>query len=109
DIFCKQCDKEIPADARILFHGPNYGLILAYELYPRRVFMLPQEQKHMFHFCWQEEKWCAGIAADPLDRYWKWDPPLAPVSEDQFIKEHQITCVVTYDDWKVKNCIQNLR
>ena len=110
DTFCRLCVKQIPANARILYHGPNYGLILAFELYPRRVFMLPQEQKDMFHYCWRQEKWCTGMTADPLDHLWKWDPPLTAVSERQFIAEHQITCVMTFDDRNVaNNCIRNLR
>jgi hypothetical protein len=110
DVFLRRCRKEIPAGARVLYHGPNYGQLLAYEIYPSRVFMLPQEQKDMFHFAWREEKWCKGMAADPLDHFWKWDPPLTPVSEEQFIAEHQITCVVTYDDLSVaNNSIRDLR
>jgi hypothetical protein len=103
DTLCHQCTKQIPANARILYHGPNLGLILAYELYPRPVFMLPQEQKDMFHYCWRREKWCAGLTADPLDHFWKWDPPLTAVSENQFVADHQITCVVTFDEENVAN------
>jgi hypothetical protein len=93
-----------------LYHGPNEGLVLAYELYPRRVFMLPQEQRDLFEYCWYMESWCRGMAADPLDRYWKWDQPVLNISQEQFIADHQITWVVTFDSSDVShNCIQLLR
>jgi hypothetical protein len=97
DYFCEQCRTQIPQDARILYHGPNDGLVLAYKLYPRRVFMLPQEQQNMNQNCWLLEEWCQGMTADPLDAFWKWDPPLRDVSEENFIADHHITHVVTFD------------
>ncbi len=110
DFFCLACGDRIPADARILFHGGNEGLILAFELYPRRVFMLPQEQRDMFHNCWKKELWCRGMAADPLDKFWRWDPPLNTVPEDKFIEEHGITHVVMFDPLNAANCrIQAVR
>jgi hypothetical protein len=110
DYFCRACNAKIPADARILYHGGNEGLILAFELYPRRVFMLPQEQRDMFHNCWRNELWCRGMAADPLDECWEWDPAAIDVPEEQFLKEHGITHVVMFDSLSASNCrIQAVR
>lgn len=110
DYLCQECLQQIPADANILYHGPNEGLILAYELYPRSVFMLPQEQRDMFQYCWRLEEWCQGMTPDPLELYWKWDYPLQNISEEQFIADHQITYVVTFDKSHVSNTrIQMLR
>jgi hypothetical protein len=108
--FCDKCQREIPSDARILYHGPNQGLVLAYEIYPRRVFMLPSEQRTMFTDCWRNERWCRGMKPDPMLAIWKWDPPLPNVSEMQFIAEHEITYVVSFDEDNISNCcIQKLR
>jgi len=110
DNFCRRCREQIPPNARILYHGPNEGLVSAYELYPRRVFMLPAEQRDMFHECWRREKWCQGMTADPLDQYWKWDPSLPNISQPQFIADHRVTYVVTFDESDItKNSIQSLR
>jgi hypothetical protein len=110
DNFCKRCREQIPLDARILYHGPNEGLVLAYVIYPRRVFMLPGEQRDMFHECWRRESWCQGMTADPLDAYWKWDPSMPNISEEQFIADRRVTYVVTFDETDVKkNSIQALR
>jgi hypothetical protein len=110
DNFCQRCREQIPLDAQILYHGPNEGLVLAYELYPRRVFMLPGEQRDTFHDCWRRESWCQGMAVDPLDAYWKWDPSLPNISEEQFIADRRITHVVTFDESDItKNFIRALR
>ena len=110
DNFCRRCREQIPPNARVLYRGPNEGLVLAYELYPRRVFMMPQDQRDMFHECWWRESWCKGMAADPLEHYWKWDLPRYAVPQEQFISEHQITYLVTFDEFDVaKNVIQVLR
>jgi hypothetical protein len=108
--FCERCRQEIPADARILYHGPNEGLILAYELYPRRVFMLPEEQLYFFRNCWSIEPWCKGMTADPLDGYWRWDKTPPKVSPEEFIADHQISYVVTFENEHASgNSIQKLR
>ena len=43
DNFASRCRQEMPPDARILFHGAQEAWIFAYEVYPRRVFMLPSD------------------------------------------------------------------
>ncbi len=108
--FCRTCAEQIPPDARILYHGGNEGLVLAFEVYPRRVFMLPQEQFAMFHECWKNELWCRGIAADPLNEKWKWDDSPSNIDAARFIEEHNITHVVTFDPLNAANCrVQQLR
>ncbi|HTQ38083.1 MAG TPA: hypothetical protein VMJ32_03595 [Pirellulales bacterium] len=103
DHFCQQCRAQIPPNANILYHGPNDGLVMAYELYPRRLYMLPYEQRNLCEYCWCLEKWCRGMAPDPLDIVWKWDPPIPDVPEDQFVREHHITYVVNYDYFNPAN------
>ncbi len=110
DNFCQRCREAIPSNATILYRGPNQGLVLAYELYPRRIYLLPQDQHDMFHDCWCRESWCQGLAPDPLEHYWKWDQPYPSISPEKFIAEHHITHVVTFDESDIaKNLIQTLR
>jgi hypothetical protein len=104
DRLCADCRRVIPPDARVLYHGPTEGLVLAYEIYPRRVFMLPHEQRDLFHNGWCTDLWCRDMAVDPLDQCWKWDPPLREIPPPQFISEHGITYVVTYDNSDPDNC-----
>ena len=85
DRFSDDCCHLIPINARVLYHGPTEGLELAYELYPRRVFMLPREQRDLFHNGWYTDLWCRGISPDPLDDCWKWDPLLPEIPEQEFI------------------------
>jgi hypothetical protein len=110
DNFCRRCREEIPSDARIFYRGPNEGLVLAYELYPRRIYLLPQDQHDMFHDCWCRESWCQGMAPDPLEHYWKWDEPCPNTSPEKFVADHHITYLVTFDEFDVaKSLIQTLR
>jgi hypothetical protein len=110
DNFCRRCREEIPSDAKILYRGPNEGLVLAYELYPRRMYLLPQDQHDMFYNCWCRETWCQNMAPDPLEHYWKWDQPCTSISPEKFIADHQITYLVTFDNTDIsKNLIQALR
>ena len=93
-----------------MYRGPTEGLVLAYELYPRRVFMLPSEQRALFHNGWQTDLWCRGMAPDPLEDCWEWDPPLPELTAEQFIAQHGITHIVVYDNTEEANCtIQALR
>jgi hypothetical protein len=41
--FFEQCGRELPADARVLYVGRAEGQLLAYHLYPRPVFMHPDD------------------------------------------------------------------
>jgi hypothetical protein len=110
DFFCQICLDKIPEDARILYCGGNEGLIMAFELYPRCVFMLPQEQREMFHDCWRNEIWCRGMAADPLDECWRWDPPTPSIDQAQFMQEHGITHIIRFDPLNASSCqIQDVR
>jgi hypothetical protein len=110
DRFCDECRQLIPPDAAVLYRGPTEGLVMTYELYPRKVFMLPSEQRALFHDGWCTDLWCRGMAPDPLDDYWKWDPLLPDMTEQEFIERHGITHVVTYDNTENTNCtIQSLQ
>jgi hypothetical protein len=74
----------LPNDARILYHGGSECMILAYEMYPCRVFMLPDEQAAT---C---EDWMFA-AEKKLPIHWPQSlvPPRA--DREQFLREHRIT------------------
>ncbi len=79
-----QAIEPLPADARILYHGGPECMILAYELYPRRVFLLPEEQVRL---C---EEWVFGREAQPSIR-WPASLDVPSVDKEQFLREHRIT------------------
>ncbi len=93
----------MPADARILFHGQTAGLRLAYEVYPRQVFMLPQELRTLAA-SWHVQPQLADLPVDRKTAYWEERLPDASIDERQFIAEHRINYVVTFDEYDLAKC-----
>jgi hypothetical protein len=79
-----QTMEPLPADARILYHGGYECMILAYELYPRRVFLLPDEQAQI---C---EDWMFGSEKESSIR-WPARFAIPTIDLGQFLREHRIT------------------
>jgi len=102
EYFATNCCQLLPRDARILLHARNEGLLLAYELYPRRVFMLPSESCE-FPINWRYQPWHKDMEDDPVESYWRSD---IDGHEDRavFIREHGITHEVFFDADEAMNC-----
>jgi hypothetical protein len=94
---------ELPADARILFHGQTAGLRFAYEVYPRQVFMLPQEMNALAA-SWHVQPQLANLPGDEKPAYWNERRAQVSIDERQFIAEHQINYVVTFDEYDLDRC-----
>src|SRR5205085_7961620 len=84
--FSRRICAELPSDARILFHGQTAGLRMAYEVYPRPVFMLPQEMRTMAA-SWHVQPQLRDLPGDPNTEYWNQRLREAPAEEGQFIAE----------------------
>jgi hypothetical protein len=103
ECFGRRLATELPEDARILFHGQTAGLRLAYEVYPRPVFMLSQEMRVMAA-SWHVQPQLADLPGDAKPDYWNRRLPDDSVDERQFIAEHRITHVVTFDEYDIAKC-----
>lgn len=101
--FSRRLAAELPESARILFHGQTAGLRLAYEIYPRPVFMLPQEMR-VLAMSWHVQPQLADLPPDANPDYWNRRLPDASIDERQFIAEHRITHVVTFDEYDIAKC-----
>jgi hypothetical protein len=101
--FSRRVCAELPADARILFHGQTAGLRLAYEVYPRQVFMLPQEMRALAAG-WHVQPQLANLPEDRKTDYWHERLTTASIDERQFIAEHRINYVVTFDEYDLDKC-----
>ena len=101
--FSRRVCQQLPADARILFHGQTAGLRFAYEVYPRRVFMLPQEMR-VLAAEWHVQPQLRDIPADGRIEYWRERLPDTAIDERQFIREHRIDYVVTFDEYEIAKC-----
>jgi hypothetical protein len=101
--FSRRLCAEVPANARILFHGQTAGLRLAYEVYPRQVFMLPQEMR-ILAASWHVQPEIGDLPADQKMAYWQERLPEASIDERQFIAEHRINYVVTFDEYDLAKC-----
>ncbi len=101
--FSRWVSEQLPPDARILFHGHTPALRFAYEVYPRRVFMLPQEMRWMAEH-WHVQPQLSNIPADPPLGFWDRRLPNDTVEAADFIREHRITHVVTFDETDASVC-----
>jgi hypothetical protein len=96
DSLAVTCCKATPKNARILYHGAQEGLIFAYEVYPRRVFMLPSEWSQL-SANWHTKRWLQNLWPDPLEKYWGQVTVMTEAERQDFIQEHKITHEVFYD------------
>jgi hypothetical protein len=94
--FAARCRENLPADARVLYHGLQEGWVFAYEVYPRRVFMLPSDWRHLAASC-HLKPWFQYLPKDPLETYWKLEAPPEPDERENFISAHGITHEVFFD------------
>ena len=101
--FAIECCQEIPEDARVLFHGHIEGMIFAYEFYPRRVFMLPQEMGEISR-TWHHQAWLKGMPDDPLEPFWSSQFQVRSVERDEFLRGRGITHEVWFSEDDVAAC-----
>ncbi len=101
--FAIECRQDLPSDARILFHGHIEGMIFAYEVYPCRVFMLPQEYGDIAR-TWHEQSWLKGMPDDPLEKFWQSKIQSETVDRDQFLREHHISHEVWFSEDDLTAC-----
>ncbi len=101
--FCQQICEQTPPTARILFHGSTPGMRLAYEVYPRRVFILPQEMSAMAA-SWHAQPQLRDLRPDAHEAYWHQFIPRDSVDPALFIREHRIDYVATFDEYDLRRC-----
>ena len=95
ECFAGECCQDFPESARILYHGHIEGMVFAYQVYPRRVFMLPEEYGEISR-SWHAQKWLNGMPDDPLEAFWHANPP-PTIDRDTFIREHGLTHEVWFN------------
>jgi hypothetical protein len=101
--FARRVCEQLPPDARILFHGRMPAMPFAYEVYPRPVFMLPQEMRRLAA-SWHVQPPFRDLGDDPHEPYWHQFLPIAETDPTTFIHRHGITHVVTFDDYDLSLC-----
>jgi len=103
EYFCQTICAATPPDARILFYGRTPAVRVAYEVYPRRVFMLPQDYTALAS-AWHVQPWCQQLSPDPHETYWQRSLPRETVPAASFIREHGITHVASFDEYDMNLC-----
>jgi hypothetical protein len=101
--FARQVVERTPADARILYQGRTAVVRLAYEVYPRRVFMLPQDFRTMATQ-WHVQPWMRDAPNDPHEAYWHQFLPVVNADQETFIREHAITYLARFDETDMSKC-----
>ncbi len=96
DNFAARCSADLPTDARILYHGLQEGWVFAYDVYPRRVFMLPSDWRRLAASC-HLKPWFSYLPQDPLEPYWHQTAAALPDERETFIRDHHITHEVFFD------------
>ena len=78
-------------------------MCLAYEVYPRRVFILPQEMSAMAE-SWHAQPQLRDLRPDAHESYWHQFIPRDSVDPAMFIREHRIDYVATFDEYNLSQC-----
>lgn len=98
ECFARRVSEQLPPNARILYHGQTAALRFAYEVYPRPVFMLPQELTALAG-SWHVQPQLRDIPEDRKLDFWRQRLPTASIDEQDFIRNHRIDYVVTFDEY----------
>jgi hypothetical protein len=101
--FCQEVCEQTPPNARILFHGHTPAMRFAYEVFPRRVFILPQEMTAMAE-SWHVQPQLRDLPADPHEPYWHQFMPHDSADPTAFIRQHAIDYVATFDEYDLSRC-----
>lgn len=100
---------ETPPDAEILFRGGWEGMVFSYDVFPRRVFALPDDLQALaerWHkHAWLEMRTDGRSNADAAtDRFWTAANRFQPITEAEFIRRYGIDFVVTFDESRPCEC-----
>jgi hypothetical protein len=101
--FARQVVAQTPADARILYQGRTAVVRLAFEVYPRRVFMLPQDFRTMATQ-WHVQPWLRDAPTDPHEAYWHQFLPVVNADREAFVRQHAITYMARFDEMDLSKC-----
>ncbi|NUQ62170.1 MAG: hypothetical protein HUU20_06765 [Pirellulales bacterium] len=110
--FADQCSKTLPPDARILFHGGYEAFLFAYEVYPRRVFMLPEEAFAKFAAALHRQHWLTSKTQldERLEPFWTRGLPRTAGDRETFLDQRRITHEATFHETDVTQCrIESVR
>ncbi len=99
-----------PQNCRILYRGGWEGMVFSYDVFPRRVFALPQDLQTLAGH-WHKHEWLemrtAGLSNRDAatDRFWTaHNPRFLPMTVDEFVRRYQIDYVVVFDEQNPSSC-----
>jgi len=101
--FCREVCERTPPNARILFHGHTPAMRFAYEVFPRRVFILPQEMTAMAE-SWHVQPQLHDLPDDSHEPYWHQFMPTDSTTPAVFMRQHAIDYVATFDEYDLSRC-----
>lgn len=103
--FANRC-MSLPLEARILFHGGYEAFLFAYEVYPRRVFMLPEESFAKFAAALHRQRWLVREVQldERLEPFWTRRLPRIATERDAYLRTCRITHEATFDENRVHLC-----
>lgn len=109
EFFIPRWKKTIPAEASVAYRGQWEGPLVAYELYPRRLYLLPSDARRLAAN-WYNHRWLAkktrgkSLADRWTDQYWSQRSSWPTVNLKSFIQERGITFLLTFDEADEKGC-----
>jgi len=109
EFFIPQWKKTIPSRASLAYRGQWEGPLVAYELYPRRLYLLPNDAQRLAAN-WNNHRWLAKKTRGKslhdrwVDEYWFERSSWPTFDLKSFIQERGITFLLTFDEADEKTC-----
>lgn len=107
--FVRKVIAETPPEARILYRGGWEGMVLSYDVFPRRVFALPDDLQNLAGR-WHKHAWLemrtggrSNVDAD-TDLYWTAASRFEPIPYEEFVRRYAIDYVVAFDENRPSEC-----
>lgn len=99
----------IPPRAAVAYRGHWEGPLVAYELYPRRLYLLPEDGRRLAAN-WHNHRWLAektkgkSLADRSTDEFWTQRTIWPSLDLETFIQQRHIEFLLTFDEADEKGC-----
>jgi len=109
EFFAPQWKRLIPPEAAIAYRGSWEGPLVAYELYPRRLYLLPEDARRLAAN-WHSHRWLTektkgkSLRDRWTDEFWLRRTSWPTFDIASFVRERNIEFLLTFDEANEERC-----